>query len=531
MKKNEYDVAIIGGGHNGLICATYLARSGLDVVLLEARHETGGGLDTLSFAGFRYNPHAIYHMMAEYMPPFKDFSLHESGVRYIFPEVQTAYISETNPPLVLYQDPEKTSQYISAKFSSQDGEAYAKMYADFKEYSEKILMPLTYALPIPAIEQTVVLDKAKDDVGKRYNEIADLAPVEIMNQYKFTEPVKAAILNLFTMWGLSPYEVGFIFPLYVYRMTNTALVAGGSHRLSSAIYRKFVEAGGTVIDRAEVVKVSMTNGKIDGVIIKDGTEIKSKTVVSSVDPNQNYLQFFNADEIPNDLVESAKRWEWEKETFFSIHLALKNAPEYIGTESVADANNALITFLGINDSDELLNHIDELEQGNLPSLPLGHTTCPSIFDPIQAFEGYHTGRWESLVPFDADWDNIAKDYGDLCLEQWKKYAPNIEPINMIVYPPTFIEKKFKNMVRGSFKHGDYIPLQMGYLRPNDRCSQAYTPIDGFYNCGASVYPGGMILGAGGYLAANVVAEDLDIKKTWAEPEFISKAKESGIIED
>ncbi len=529
MMKNECDVAVVGGGHNGLICAAYLARAGLNVILLEARHETGGGLDTLSFAGFRYNPHAIYHMMAEYMPPYKDLALYEGGVRYIFPEVQSAYISKNHPPLIFYQDPQKTAQYISATFSTQDGRAYDKMYQDFKEYSEKILMPLTYVLPIPAIEQTVVLNNAKDHVGRRYNEIAELSPLEILNLYQFSEPVKAGVLNLFTMWGLSPYEIGFIFPLYVYRMTNAALVAGGSHRLSSAIYRKFVAAGGRVLDRAEVIKVTMTNGKADGVITRDGSIIKAKAVVSSVDPQQNYLQFFTEKEIPKDLVDSAKNWKWEKETFFNVHLALRAAPKYIGTESTGDANKALITFMGVDHTDKLLDHFDELEQGRLAATPLGHATCPSLFDPIQAFDGFQTGRWECLVPFDADWDKVAGEYGQRCVAEWKKYAPNIDPIHTLVYPPTYIEKKFKNMVRGSFKHGAYIPLQMGYLRPNDRCSQAYTPIDGFYNCGASVYPGGMILGAGGYLAANVLAEDFQIKKTWDEPVFITAARAAGII--
>jgi phytoene dehydrogenase-like protein len=87
------------------------------------------------------------------------------------------------------------------------------------------------------------------------------------------------------------------------------------------------------------------------------------------------------------------------------------------------------------------------------------------------------------------------------------------------------------MKKGSIKHGAYVPLQMGYLRPNDLCSQGFTPIEGFYVCGASTYPGGMILGAGGYLGANLIADDLGVKKTWKEPEFVTVAKERGFIVD
>jgi len=532
MKNKEYDVAIIGAGPNGLTCGAYLAKAGLKVIVLEARHETGGGLDTLEFAGFKYNPHAIYHMMAEIMPVYHDFNLKSRGVKYIYPEVQAAYITKNQKPLIFYHDPKKTTDFISSEFSTKDGEEYARMYADFAEYSEKVLIPLTYAPPMPPIEQIQVLDRAKDDVGRRFNEIAELPPVEILNMYNFSEPIKAGILNLFTMWGLSPYEaLGYIFPLYVYRMTNTALCSGGSHRLSSAIHKAIIQNGGAISDESTVVKVLNRNGRVEGVLLDDGTEIKAKAVASTVDPQQNFLKFFESNELPDNLVDSAKKWEWEKTTFFGAHLALRKAPKYIGTESFDDANRAMITFLGIKDTDTLLDHHQSLENGQVPKEHLfGHTTCASLFDPIQAPDGMHTGRWECLVPYDNDWENNKWDYARLCVEQWKEYAPNLDPINTLVYPPTYIEKKLINMVKGSFKHGAYVPLQMGYFRPNETCSQGFTPIEGFYVCGASVYPGGMVIGGPGYIGANLIADDFGIEKPWEEPESVKKARESGIIQ-
>ena len=133
-----------------------------------------------------------------------------------------------------------------------------------------------------------------------------------------------------------------------------------------------------------------------------------------------------------------------------------------------------------------------------------------------------------MVPFEADWENLADDFAQQCLNEWKAYAPNLEYIDTLVYPPTYIAKKFINMVNGSIKQGAYMPLQMGYFRPNDTCSQGFTPIEGFYLCGASAYPGGMILGAGGYIGANVIAEDLEVKKTWEEPEMLTTLKERGL---
>lgn len=532
MKHKSYDVAIIGAGPNGLICGAYLAKAGLKVILLEARHETGGGLDTLEFAGFKYNPHAIYHMMAELMPVYQDFNLRERGVRFIYPEVQAAYISKKQAPLVLYRDPQKTADYIATAFSSKDGEAYRRMYQDFKEYSDKILIPLTYVPPVPPIEQVQILNNARDDVGRRFNEIAELPPLEILNQYGFSDPVKAAILNLFAMWGLSPYEaLGYIFPLYVYRMTNAALCSGGSHRLSSAIHKTIIAAGGTISDDSRVVKILTNGGKISGVQLEDGTEIKATAVASTVDPHQTFLKFFNDGEIPASLRESTEKWEWEKITLFGAHLALRGAPAYIGTESCPDANRAMITFLGIDNTDSLLEHHSKLENGEVPMKDLfGHTTCASMFDPIQAPEGYHTGRWECLVPYDNDWEKNKWEYAKLCIDQWKSYAPNLTPINTLVYPPTYIEKKIINMVKGSIKQGAYVPLQMGYFRPNDNCSQCYTPMEGLYVCGASVYPGGMIIGGPGYIGANTIAQDFGVDKWWKEIESVRTARANGIIQ-
>ncbi|MFC1670552.1 phytoene desaturase family protein [Spirochaetota bacterium] len=531
MKTKECDAIIIGAGPNGLICGGYLAKAGLKVVICEARHETGGGLDSLEYGGFRHNPHATYHMMGDIMPAYKDFDLGRKGVKYIYPDVQAAYLSKNNKPLIMYRDPEKTVQYIAATFNQDDAEKYRRMYTEFTDFTDKILIPLTYAPAVPAVEQVQTLSSAKDDVGKRFEEFGgEHTPLQILDRYEFSDPINAALLNFFCMWGNSPFEaLGYLFPLYVNRMTNCALCAGGSHRVNGGLHRAVVENGGEILDKADVVKVIMEGGKVAGVVTSEGREIKAKTVVSTVDPKQTFLDFFDEGEIPDDLVSSAERWEWEKSTYFGMHLGMKEAPQYIGTEDCPDANKAMLTFLGIGDTDELLDHVEDVEDGKLPGHLYGHCTVSSLFDPIMAPPGMHSGRWESNVPYDADWDNIAEDYADQCIAEWKKYAPNLDYMQRMVYPPTYIAKKFKNMPKGSIKQGSYIPLQMGYFRPNDSCSQNYTPIEGYYVGGASCYPGGMVLGGGGYNAANIICDDLGVKRAWDEPEIVKEARERGLI--
>lgn len=532
MEKRKYDVAIIGGGQNGLICSAYLARAGLDVILLEARHETGGGLDTLEFCGHKYNFHAIYHMMAEVMPPYHDFNLQAKGLRYIYPDVMAAFLNRHTKPVIFYRDPEKTAQYLGSIFSISDGDNFLRMYRDFEEFSLKIIMPLTYVSAAPAIDVIMAFNNASDGVGKRYNEISELTPSEIIEKYGFSDVVAASLFNLFSMWGLTNFDgLGFLFPLYVYRMLNAALCLGGSHRLSSALHKAAAGAGATIADRAEVCKVLLNDGAATGVVLRDGTEISAKAVISTVDPKQNFLEFFSEDEIPSELVDSARKWEWEKATFFGTHVALKEAPKYLFSDEYEDINRALIVFNDIRDLDQVIDHLDEIENGFLPREPLGHATCTTIFDPLQAPRGYHTGRFETLVPFDCDWDAIKGEYASACIGKWKEFAPNIEPVTTLVYPPTYIEKKLKDMVRGSFKQGSYTALQMGFNRPNSLCSQVRTPIPGFYVCGASTNPGGMILGGGGYLGANMVLEDLDVPKDWDEIELVQNARRAGFVVD
>lgn len=247
-----------------------------------------------------------------------------------------------------------------------------------------------------------------------------------------------------------------------------------------------------------------------------------------MDPVQNFLEFFDDGVVPAGLQENARKWEWEKATLFGAHISLREAPKYIGSDQVPDLNQALVTHLGVESTEQIINHVQDVEDGKLTD-PFGHATCTSLFDPIQAPPGYVSGRWECLVPYEADWDNIRDEYAEKSMKAWKEYAPNLDPMNVWAYPPNYIELKFKNMVKGSIKQGAYVPLQMGYLRPNEQCSQVWTPVENFFVCGASVYPGGMIIGGPGYVGANVICEEMEVKKTWDEPEMVKQAAERGLV--
>lgn len=527
--EKEYDVVIIGGGINGLVCGDYLVKAGLKALIIERRHETGGGLVTEDFAGFRYNLHATYHLMADVMPPAADFNLESHGVLPIFPEAQVALPCSDEKALVFYRDLDKTLESISS-LSAEDADNFKKMYLEFKELCDEILIPATYAPPIPPVEYMVMLDKS--DLGKRLAHVSELSPMEILDEYKLKHPqLRAMVLFLATMWGI-PHDtggLGYMVPLYIYRMTNMALIRGGSHRLSSALARLFITNGGDILDGEEVTGISIEGDRAAKVVTAAGMEFGAKTVVSTLNPEQTFMELIGESRLPVELSHQVKNWKFEHSSMFGAHLSLPKAPEYRAADSNPDVNNALLQIIGYETEEEIIDHYKQLNEQKLPPAA-GHATVATLFDASQAPEGEHTGRWECFAPYGLDWDKMKDDYAAECIKKWEEYTKEpLAPVRCYSYSPLDIERKLTTMKQGSIKHGEYNPLQMGYFRPNDLCSGVGTPIPGLFVCGASVYPGGMILGGPGYIAAGVLAEELGAKKWWTEPEYVTRAREKNFI--
>ena len=239
----EYDAIVIGGGPNGLTCSAYLVKAGLRILLLDKKHEFGGGLYTEDMGTpFRFNAHAIYMLLAELMPPHQDLELEAKGVNYIRPPTQVGFLHRDGKALVFYTDPARSAESVR-QFDGEDGDTFERMYAEFKEMCDEALIPATYVPPLPVIEQVELLEQT--ELGRRIAEISEWSPREIVDSYGFRDPrVQGAILHLATMWGIHPDVggVGFMVPLYVYRMMNAALVRGGTHGLASALYAN-VRAG------------------------------------------------------------------------------------------------------------------------------------------------------------------------------------------------------------------------------------------------------------------------------------------------
>ncbi|MEM3510435.1 MAG: NAD(P)/FAD-dependent oxidoreductase [Nitrososphaerales archaeon] len=540
MQRQEYDIIVIGGGHNGEAIAAYLSKAGLKTILLEKRLEVGGGLaaEEATIVGFLHNIHSIYHMAVEFAPPYRDLNLEELGARYVYPEVQIAFPLRDGQAIVLYADPDRTSTSIR-KISEKDGEVYRKVYTKYKQFTEDIIMPATYVPPLPAVDQITLLEKT--ELGAEFLELSERTPLEVVEELFVDERVRALMLYLICMWGLQ-YDLtglGYLIPLYFNRATNYRLCVGTSHKLSSALTRAIYLNGGMILDNAEVIKIIVEDGEAKGVELADGRRIwASKAIISTLNPPQTFLRLIGKENLDEDFVYEVEGWEWEHLSLFTAHLALKEPPKYRASTNSPDVDRALICVMGFEAVDELTKAIDEARQGKLTRI-VGNATCPTLFDNTQAPIGMHTALFENpYTPYDLvdigeeGWDRVRLDYLERCLNLWQEYAPNLSNKNILkaaAYTPLDIERKLSTMVKGSIKHGAYIPTQMGYFRPNMKCSSCRTPIKRLYVGGASTYPGGLITFGPGYNAVNAVAEDLGIEKWWKEPEYITKAREKGYI--
>jgi phytoene dehydrogenase-like protein len=538
----KFDVIIVGGGPNGLIIASYLAKAGQKCLLLEKRFEVGGGLMTeqVTLPDFFHNTHAVYHMMVDYAPIYADLDFDEYLVKHIRPKLQWAMPLKDGKCLCIYTDVEKTCASI-AKFSKKDADTYRKMHKLFDEMMKAIGGPQTYYPMGPA--PLMAAHAEATELGRQMYKMAEKTPEEVVCEMYENDHVRTLMLYAACHWGLdhSQSGVGFMLAIYMDRLANYYLVAGGSHRISNAILKRYFENKGQVRTSAQIKRFIIENGTAKGVEMEDGTQyLADKAVVSTIDPHQTFLKYVGEKNLDPELVEMLRIWQWDKWSLFDVHLALSEPPQFKAAASDPEINQAFIYLLGYDNLASLKHHWDEMRQGKIPD-HAGFNACfPSVHDPYQAPPGNCAGLISQMACYDLKdgghekWlnRNFREEYMWKQVAKLQQYAPNMTKDKVLqpyITTPADIQNKFANMVKGGYKQGAYHPLQMGYLRPNQYCSQYRTPIKNLYVGGASVAPGGCVIWGPGYNCANAVAEDFSIKKWWTEPKIVTEAIKNNYI--
>jgi len=539
----EYDIIIIGSGPNGLEIGAYLSKAGQRVLLLEKRYEAGGGLATeqITLPDYFHNTHAIFHMMVDYAPVYQDFKLEEQYlVKHIFPDLQWALPTPDGKCICVYTDPEKTCASI-AQFSQKDADAYRDMYRECDELMREMVGPQTFVKPEPAPLMAARADAS--ELGRKLTDYSEKTPDDVIKERFENDHVRTLMLYTVCHWGLdySQSGVGYLIPLYFNRMSNYRLVGGGSHRVSNALLKSIFENQGQIRTSAQIKRIIVEDGTAKGVELDDGTQIMAtKAVVSTIDIHQTFLKYVGEDKLDSDFVAMVNAWQWEKWSLCDLHLALEEPPHFKAAESNPDVDKAFMYVLGYDNSDELRHEWDLMSTGELPEKAGYIASFPSVHDSYQAPAGRASGLLSQMTPYELKAGGSEKwlkykfreQIAEYQLATLEKYAPNITKDKVLwwnITTPADIQNKFANMVKGSYKQGQYHPLQMGFLRPNQECSHNVTPIKNLFVGGAGVWPGGCVIWGPGYVCANSIAEECGIEKWWKEPEIVTRSRENGYI--
>jgi phytoene dehydrogenase-like protein len=521
----ETDVVVIGAGPNGLISAAYLSAAGFDVTLIERRFEVGGGLATeeILFPGRYANTHASYHYMVDYLPPIHDFDLADQGLRYHKPFGQIGGVFGDDY-VYLCRSLEDSRDSL-ARFGFDQANKFGDMALRFRGIVDEILAPATYLPPDPPLDLTDALQRTAR--GQDMLEISEMSALEVLSGYGYRDSITGTLLYSACQWGLSPVEsgLGFMVPLMIDRGTQKAFVHGGSHRLASSLTRIILRQGGLILDNCEVVEISNDGGRATGVILEDGRTITARrAVLSTLDPQSTFLRLLPAEAVPSDTRDAAENWAWDKWSLLTVFYATKGKPEWR-----PNPNNGMIgmpdpfdSILGFDCTDDVVDFLGSVEKGEIPRFA-GHFTCETAFDPtLSQKEGQHVSFFQMPAPYDWPWeerkDEVVREVTALLDAHYDGFADSV--VDVTVETPRSIESRIPCMRRGSIKHGDYNPLQMGFNRPNVDCSSSRTPVEGLYLGGASMYPGGMVIGGPGYISARIICEDQDVKFPFDLPDGV-----------
>jgi phytoene dehydrogenase-like protein len=418
-----------------------------------------------------------------------------------------------------------------AKFSQRDANRFGKVMRSWRRLVDDVIAPGTYLPPMPPMDMIEAFERT--DAGREVLRLTEMSPIEIVNELVEDDRVRMLLLYAACMWGLNPHEsgLGFLVPLYIDRAANKALCYGGSHKLAGTLSREILRNGGVVLDNAEVTSFIVEDGRVTGLEVFDGRVIEAKAVLSSLPPPLTFGELLPAEHVPPELRRVSDEWEWDDWSFFTLAVATKDAPRYETDDPWV--NDAFMVVTGFDSTEQLLRHWDNVLAGRLDlDCVGGHATVETRYDPtLVRIPGHHVSFLQVHVPGDVEggWKARHDELAECLLARWRRYSPNLTPDNIVLSTaesPLDIETRLPNMVRGSIKHGAYNALQMGVFRPHDTCVAGRTPVEGLYLCGASSYPGGLVIGGPGYIAANSVADDLGARKWWTPPRYVQRYRET-----
>jgi len=524
----EVDGVFVGGGHNSLVAAAYLARCGLDILVLEANGKLGGGVTTeeVTLPQFRHNLHAFFVRWTADYTIWNDLDLDRYGVQAIYPEVQNAVpFDEGRRALLNYRDVDRSVAAIAA-LSPDDADTYRRVHAEFSEIVDRIEAPLRFAPPLASDEFRQRLGRSA--LGRRYLELADRSALDVINDTFSAEPLRALLAFNVAVRGYLPVidepGTGYCAVLALVNSHQGRMIRGGSYEMASALYAAGYDAGVRAVNNSRVAAIEVRDGRAVGVETEDGRRVRARRfVASNVPADQTLLEMVGAAHLDDELAAALRDHRGLEEGLFGVHFALSRRPRFTAAAEQPEILGSLNFALGYESHEDLLVDHRAIADRVVPDHTGLHSSFPTVNDPTQAPPGAHTTfAWQfvaSREPDGADrvWTPSDNDRQvKAVIGCFRRYAPDFEDcvLGVAAHSPTDTGAYLTSMPRGDRHHGSFHPDNWGADRPHHSISDYRTPVEGLYLCGSSQHPGGSFTGNPGFNAAGVIADDLGLQVWW-----------------
>lgn len=489
----DHEVAIIGGGPNGLAAAAYLARSGADVAVLEQRFERGGTMTSDDYSTpFTYNQAQAALPLGAGNPVVAELGLAERGVVFIEPDVAMDVIT-------------RHGEHVIGRGGARLGDTAQAMFASIS----RACVPALYRPPEP--EQALIADWRSRGEGAAAD-LAGLTPAALA-ELADSEPGRLALRYACAASGFAdPDErIGAVGGFLVARWFSPVLVAGGSKNLPNALFRAAAAAGAAchVSTRVTQVRRGDTGFQLS---CADGRQVRAHNVICTLDPRTTFTTLLDPALVPAELAAAGQRWAFDDLACFTAHFGI------VGMPPVSQhGGEPYMRLVGFSNAQDLDDHLTAVRGGRLPNKPAGVLSVTTAHDPLQASPGpygpLHTLRFDSFAPLkhpDGAWDRKRRHYREQCWRLLCDEFPALREARLIAQfadAPGDLRRRFATTGAGAVRQGTLSPAQALDLRPHPLCADTRTPVPGFYLGGGGVHPGVPGTLAAGMLAAQAIRAD------------------------
>jgi phytoene dehydrogenase-like protein len=525
-----HDVVVIGGGHNALTSAGYLAKAGLDVCVVEYQDRVGGSsMSRELLPGFTFDWGSHFHETIRGNPVIENDELHlqsKYGLKYLAPVGPVAgLVFPDNKALYIYADVEKTCRSI-AQFSQKDAENYPK----YCEAGTRLLKAAKMAIysPPPSFGTFLSFLDASEE-GREYLKVMFQSPMEVADEWFESQEMKVLLCLLAHPSDQSPlYKGGGLFGFALARLHTVghslreedksvcgfgAIARGGSGALGKSLAACIEDQGGTVLTSSEVSKVITEKGEAKGIILSNGEQIFArKAVVSGVNVKQLFLDMLKAEDLPPGFQDKIRHLTHAFFGSMKVVFALNEAPKY---KAGGEANESYYLYHAPY-LEEFLDIYDDFRRGT-PCTKMLHVNCFTLIDPTRAPAGKHVLQAFQFQPYEIPggpdrWDEIKDEVGQGILKTIQVRTTNMDAGNILasrVISPQDYVRHNPAMICCDVNHIHMCLSQLYGNRPLPGW-QYKTPVKKLYMTGASTHPGGGVSGASGRITAQLVMEDLGI---------------------